>query len=89
MTLIQTPRAARPVICGGAALPLRPTGQLNASAAEDPIGPGSHQPVRAPRPRPRRARTDRACTIWPFEPAGDAAFIEIYPCLFTGKVVKS
>jgi Protein of unknown function (DUF429) len=28
-------------------------------------------------------------TIWPFEPAGDATIIEIYPRLFTGKVVKS
>jgi hypothetical protein len=28
-------------------------------------------------------------TVWPFEPAGDAAIIEIYPRLFTGKVVKS
>jgi len=27
--------------------------------------------------------------IWPFEPAGDATIIEIYPRLFTGKVVKS
>ena len=28
-------------------------------------------------------------TVWPFESAGDAAIIEIYPRLFTGKVVKS
>ena len=28
-------------------------------------------------------------TVWPFEPAGDATIIEIYPRLFTGKVVKS
>jgi Protein of unknown function (DUF429) len=28
-------------------------------------------------------------TIWPFEPAGDATIIEIYPRLLTGKVVKS
>jgi Protein of unknown function (DUF429) len=28
-------------------------------------------------------------TIWPFEPAGEAVIIEIYPRLFTGKVVKS
>jgi hypothetical protein len=28
-------------------------------------------------------------TIWPFEPAGYATIIEIYPRLFTGKVVKS
>ena len=27
--------------------------------------------------------------IWPFEPAGDATIIEIYPRLLTGKVVKS
>ena len=27
--------------------------------------------------------------VWPFEPAGDATIIEIYPRLFTGKVVKS
>jgi hypothetical protein len=58
VTLIQTPRAARPVICGGAALPPRPTDQLNPSAAEDPIGPGSHQPVRAPQAA-AAAREDR------------------------------
>jgi hypothetical protein len=28
-------------------------------------------------------------TIWPFEPGSDATIIEIYPRLFTGKVVKS
>jgi hypothetical protein len=28
-------------------------------------------------------------TIWPFDPAGDATIIEIYPRLLTGKVVKS
>jgi hypothetical protein len=27
--------------------------------------------------------------VWPFEPAGDATVIEIYPRLFTPKVVKS
>jgi len=27
--------------------------------------------------------------VWPFESAGDATIIEIYPRLFTGKVVKS
>jgi hypothetical protein len=27
--------------------------------------------------------------VWPFEPAGDATIIEIYPRLLTGKVVKS
>jgi hypothetical protein len=28
-------------------------------------------------------------TIWPFDSAGDATIIEIYPRLLTGKVVKS
>lgn len=28
-------------------------------------------------------------TVWPFEPAGDATIIEIYPRLLTGRVVKS
>jgi Protein of unknown function (DUF429) len=28
-------------------------------------------------------------TVWPFDPAGDAVIIEIYPRLFTGAVVKS
>jgi hypothetical protein len=28
-------------------------------------------------------------TIWPFDPGGDATIVEIYPRLFTGKVVKS
>jgi hypothetical protein len=28
-------------------------------------------------------------SVWPFEPAGDATIIEIYPRLFAGKVVKS
>jgi hypothetical protein len=32
---------------------------------------------------------DAGFTVWPFEPAGDATIIEIYPRLFTGKVVKS
>jgi hypothetical protein len=32
---------------------------------------------------------DAGFTVWPFKPAGDATIIEIYPRLFTGKVVKS
>ena len=32
---------------------------------------------------------DAGFTVWPFDPAGDATIIEIYPRLFTGKVVKS
>ena len=32
---------------------------------------------------------DAGFAVWPFEPAGAATIIEIYPRLFTGKVVKS
>jgi len=32
---------------------------------------------------------DAGFAVWPFEPAGDATIIEIYPRLLTGKVVKS
>jgi len=32
---------------------------------------------------------DAGFAVWPFEPAGEATIIEIYPRLFTGKVVKS
>jgi hypothetical protein len=33
--------------------------------------------------------TGAGFSVWPFEPTGEAAIIEIYPRLFTGKVVKS
>src|SRR5262249_3454718 len=32
---------------------------------------------------------DAGFAVWPFEPSGDATIVEIYPRLFTGKVVKS
>jgi len=33
--------------------------------------------------------TEAGFTVWPFESAGDATIIEIYPRSFAGKVVKS